>query len=111
MMGGMRTIEITRIDPLSTTKVAAILGVLWALLGWIFSGFVILMLLQSSTELAPEGTPSAFSIGGLVSGVIGGCIGGALSGYLGSHVYNVIAQKIGGISVDMRDATELIPKA
>lgn len=94
--------EVTRIDPVSTAKIAAILGILWAVLGWLFSGVVITLLLQGASEQAGS-LPPGFSPGALLSGVIGGVIGGALSGYLGSLVYNWLAGKIGGIRIEVRE--------
>lgn len=97
--------EVTFIDPVSTAKVAALLGILWAVLGWLFSGIVISILVQSSPgELAD--IPPSFSVGGLVSGMVGGFIGGALSGYLGSHFYNMLAPRIGGIKIQLRGGEE-----
>jgi hypothetical protein len=93
--------EITSIDPITTAKVAALLGILWAVLGWLFSGIVISLLLQGAAVEGLEEIPNAFSIGGLVSGIIGGFVGGALSGYLGSLVYNLLAKRIGGIRVEI----------
>ncbi len=92
--------EITSIDPLSTTKVVALLGVLWALLGWILNSIVIAGFLvgEDLGELPP-----AFSMSSLLAGVLGGFIGGALSGYLGAIVYNFLARKIGGIKVGLKE--------
>ena len=94
--------EVTFIDPISTAKIAALLGILWAILGWLFSGIVISILVQSSPGAFAD-IPPSFSVGGLVSGIVGGFIGGALSGYLGSYVYNLLSPRIGGIRVEIKD--------
>ncbi|MEK7137859.1 MAG: hypothetical protein AAB853_06300 [Patescibacteria group bacterium] len=86
---------LTSIDPISTAKIAAILGVLWAVLGWAMSSVVISLIQGSSTELSD--LPPSFSLGSLLSGIVGGFIGGGLSGYLGGLVYNFLARHIGGI--------------
>ena len=93
--------EVTYIDPVSAAKITALLGILWAVLGWLFSGIVITLLVQGAGAF-PD-VPPAFSLGGLLSGVIGGFIGGGLSGYLGSLVYNVLARKFGGIILELQD--------
>lgn len=93
MMGSMKV--LTSIDPISTAKIAAILGVLWAVLGWAMSSVVISLIQGSSAELSD--LPPSFSLGSLLSGIVGGFIGGGLSGYLGSIVYNLLARHIGGI--------------
>lgn len=93
--------EILRIDPLSTAKIAALLGILWAVLGWLFSGVVISLIVQGNTELGE--LPPSFTMGGLLSGVVGGFIGGGVSGYLGSLFYNWLAPKVGGIKVKLAD--------
>ena len=101
MMVGMQTSkEILSIDPLSTTKIAALLGVLWALLGWILNGVVIAVFLTGE-DLGD--LPPAFAVSTFISSVLGGFIGGALSGFLGCHVYNFVAQRIGGIKVMLRE--------
>lgn len=101
---------LTHIDPLTATKVAAVLGVLWALLGWFMNSLVIVFLSQS----APEGLgelPAAFSLGGLLSGIIGGFIGGTISGYFGALVYNLLARKTGGVRIALEDVPMGPPRA
>jgi hypothetical protein len=95
--------EIVRIDPVSTAKVAALLGILWAILGWLFSGIVISLLLQGDPAAFGEVPPQGFSIGGLLAGVVGGFFGGGVSGYFGSLFYNWLARKIGGVMIGIRD--------
>jgi len=92
--------EILSIDPLSTTKIGALLGVLWAVLGWLLNSIVIITFLagQNIADL-----PDPFSFTALISGILGGFIGGALSGYLGCLVYNLIARKIGGIKILLQE--------
>ena len=63
---------------------------------------MISILVQSSPGEFAD-IPPSFSVGGLISGIVGGFIGGALSGYLGSYVYNLLAPRIGGIRVELRD--------
>ncbi|HLD07726.1 MAG TPA: hypothetical protein VJB60_01550 [Candidatus Peribacterales bacterium] len=92
--------EILSIDPLSATKATALLGILWALLGWFLNSLVIKLFLDEATA---GDLPPAFSIEALFSGVLGGFIGGALSGCLGCFVYNLIARKIGGIKMQIRE--------
>ena len=94
---------LTHIDPLSTTKIAALLGILWAVLGWFMSSIVIALVMQGSTPEELANIPPIFSLGGLVSGIIGGFVGGGVSGYLGSLVYNLLAGRIGGIKVTMEE--------
>lgn len=92
--------EIIAVDPLSATKIGALLGILWAVLGWLLNSIVIVAFLSGGdvTDL-----PDPFSVSALISGILGGFIGGALSGYLGCFVYNFIARKIGGIKVSLRE--------
>ncbi|HLC76405.1 MAG TPA: hypothetical protein VJB82_04805 [Candidatus Peribacterales bacterium] len=92
--------EILGIDALSATKIGALLGILWAILGWLLNSIVIVAFLagEEMTNL-----PAPFSVSALISGILGGFIGGALSGYLGCLVYNFIARKIGGIKVLIRE--------
>lgn len=94
--------QVTSIDPLSTTKVVALLGVLWAFLAWLLDGIALSVFLSGQTAGLAE-LPSPFSIGALVSGVIGGFLGGAISGYLGCLVYNFLAKKVGGIKVELSE--------
>lgn len=96
---------LLRIDPLSATRVVALLGVLWALLGWFMNSLVIVIFrLQGSLDGVGE-LPPAFSLGGLLSGVVGGLIGGAISGYLGCLVYNALASRVGGVRLELKDVT------
>jgi|SRR3989338_11175899 len=95
---------LSRIDPLSATKVAALLGVLWALLGWFMNSLVIVFLVQGTSEGVGE-LPPAFSLGGLLSGIVGGFIGGAISGYFGALVYNLLASKTGGVRFQLEEVT------
>lgn len=100
--------EIQHIDTLSTAKVAAVLGVLWAVLGWIFSG-IILSIAPANPDVTVQ-MPTAFSIAALLSGVIGGAVGGGLSGFLGSYVYNLVIPRLGGgIIVALEDVTKAAP--
>lgn len=92
---------LTYIEPLSTAKIAALLGILWALLGWAMSGIVISLLTQGGGDVTD--LPPSFSLGGLLSSIIGGFLGGAISGYLGSHVYNFFAKKVGGIRAEVAE--------
>ena len=96
---------LIRIDPYSTAKVAAILGILWSVLGWFFSGLMIKILTIGAPPEALADTQAIFSLGGLMSGIIGGVIGGAVSGLLGSMVYNSIAKRSGGIKMDIVEVT------
>ncbi len=95
---------LTHIDPLSATKATALLGTLWALLGWFMNSLVITFLLQGSPDGVSD-LPPAFSLGGLLSGIVGGFIGGAISGYLGCLVYNLLAKKTGGVWIQVEDVT------
>jgi hypothetical protein len=97
---------ISRIDPLSTMKIATLLGILWSVLGWLFSGIVISLLMIGAPQEVLAEMPKSFSLGGLASGIIGGVIGGAASGYLGSLVYNELAKRIGGIKIYIQDPVE-----
>lgn len=92
---------LTYIEPLSTAKIAALLGILWATLGWAMSGIVISLLAQGGGDVAD--LPPSFSLGGLLSSIIGGFLGGAVSGYLGSHVYNLLAKRVGGIRAEVSE--------
>jgi hypothetical protein len=92
---------LTYLDPLSVAKVAALLGILWAILGWAMGGIVISLLAQGGQDVSD--LPPGFSLGGLLSSMIGGFIGGALSGYLGSHAYNFLARKVGGIRAEVME--------
>lgn len=101
----MRIVKVvTHIDPRSTAKIAALLGILWAVLGWLMSSIVISLVIRTTTQEFAD-LPPIFSIGGLVSGIVGGFIGGGLSGYLGSMVYNALAERIGGIRVVIDEVT------
>ena len=102
--------EITFIHSGSVAKIGALLGILWAFLGWLFSGIVILVILKSSAEAITD-APAAFSISGLISGMIGGFIGGGLSGYLGSLVYNFIAKRFGGIQLEIKGGESFIDES
>ena len=95
---------ITRIDPFSLSRTAALLGILWAILGWFMNGLVIAFLMQGSLEEAAS-LPPAFHGGELLSGIIGGVIGGAISGYLGAVVYNLFADILRGVKIQMEDVT------
>jgi len=92
---------VTYIEPVSIAKVAALLGILWAVLGWLMGGIVITLLARSGENVA--GLPPSFSWQGILSGIIGGCIVGGISGYLGAHAYNVLAQKVGGIRAEVAE--------
>ncbi len=94
--------EVTFIDPLSTTKIVALLGVLWAILAWVLDGIALTVFLTGQTESLTE-LPTPFGIGALVSGIIGGFLGGAISGYLGCLVYNLLTKKLGGIKVEVKE--------
>lgn len=94
--------QVTSIDPISTTKVVALLGVLWAFLAWLLDGIALTVFLSGQAEGLTE-LPTPFSIGALVSGVIGGFLGGAISGFLGCLVYNFLAKKVGGIKVALSE--------
>ena len=94
--------EVVSIEPLPTAKIGALLGILWALLGWLFNGIILLMIAKSA-EQGLSDLPPPFSFGGLVSSIIGGFIGGGISGYLGCLVYNLLAKRIGGIKATVRD--------
>ena len=93
---------VTHIDPLSTAKIASLLGILWAVLGWLMSSIVIALVAQTAGEDLVN-LPPTFSLGGLISGIVGGFIGGGVSGYLGSLVYNLLAERIGGIRVTIEE--------
>jgi len=94
--------RVTSIDPLSTTKVVALLGVLWAFLAWLLDGIALTVFLSGQAAALAD-MPSPFSVGALVSGVIGGFLGGAISGFLGCLVYNFLAKKVGGIKVELNE--------
>lgn len=93
--------EITRLEPLSLTKITAILGILWAALAWLLDGIALSIFMGGEQTQALADLPSPFALSALVTGIIGGFLGGAISGYLGAIVYNFIAKKIGGVRVDM----------
>jgi hypothetical protein len=94
--------EVKYIDPISTMKVGALLGILWAVLAWLFQGIIISMMPADQMEL--QGEIQAFSLVILLSEVLGSVLGGALSGYLGSLFYNFIVTRMGGgIIVIMQD--------
>jgi hypothetical protein len=94
---------LSRIDPLSATKIFSLLGILWAFLGWLMNGLVILYLAKTTPEEAAM-LPAAFSFSGLLTGIVGGFLGGVISGYLGSLVYNLLAKKTGGVWVELDEA-------
>ena len=102
-------VTITRIDPFSLSRTAALLGILWAILGWFMNGLVIAFLMQGSPEEAAT-LPPAFAIAGLLSGIMGGVIGGAISGYLGAVVYNLFADMLGGVKIEMEEKTPVPPQ-
>lgn len=92
--------QITFIDPLPVAKIAAMLGAVWAVLGWLLNGIVIATML-SGEQIAD--LPPAFSISGLFSGLLGGVIGSALAGLFGAIAYNLLAKRIGGIRLEVRE--------
>jgi hypothetical protein len=104
----LRMKELRFIDPVSTAKITALLGVLWALLEWLFGGIALSILIRSTAENLGD-LPPAFSISGLLSGIIGGVIGGAITGYLGSYVYNFLADKVGGVLVSLEEGVVEVP--
>ena len=97
--------EVVSIEPLSTAKIGALLGILWAMLGWFFNGLILITITRSAEQVLPD-LPSPFSFAGLLSGIIGGFIGGGISGYLGCTVYNLLAKRIGGIRATVKDVAD-----
>ena len=91
---------LKRIEPLSFAKVAGILyaliGVLAALFMWMFSSVL-------SGFAGPEAGmfPSMFGLGSVIVFPILYGILGFLFGFVAASLYNVVADRIGGIELDL----------
>ena len=93
--------ELLSVDPISSAKVMAVLGVAWSILGWIFSGIAMSIIVRTSPIPFPD-APAAFSMGGLLGGIVIGAIGGIITGYVGAWVYNKAAAKLGGVKMEWK---------
>ena len=96
----MKTIK--RIDPMSAAKVSAtvgiIMGLILAILSFAFSRFVPMQGMMSSMSLS---LPTS-GIATLVMLPISYAIFGFISGFVWSVIYNFIADKIGGVKIDLK---------
>jgi len=97
----MKTIK--RIDPMSAAKVSAavgiIMGLVLAVMSLLFSGFA-----QMQGMMGMVGTPFATATGifAIVALPIAYAVVGFVSGFVWSVIYNFVADKIGGVKVDLK---------
>jgi hypothetical protein len=94
---------VTRIGPMSVARIA---GVLYALLGLVFGGFVSLASIGGamSGAVAPTGVGGMMMFGAaavFMFPIIYGFFGFLMT-LVGAALYNVLAGVLGGVEIDMR---------
>jgi len=115
----MRT--ITRIDPTSAMKVGALLSALsFTVFGLLLLAFQSLLLsaLSSSSSSSSSGVSgSSILAAGMVGlcvfygiGVIGATISGGIGGLVVAFAYNLTANWVGGLRIELDDAPTAKPK-
>jgi hypothetical protein len=89
-------------------SVAKIMGLLYGCIGLIFTPlFLLLGLLGSSAGHGKTALPEFFGVGfAILMPIFYGVIG-AVTGAIGAQLYNVLANWIGGIEVELRPRAEL----
>lgn len=94
---GIRGFSIKRIDVFSAGKM---MGIMYALLGLIFSAFMVI-----AGVIGAAGGAGAAEVGGMLGmGIfmpIAYGIGGFLGGIIGAAIYNLVAGIAGGIRIDL----------
>lgn len=114
----MRT--ITRIDPTSAMKVGALLSALsFTVFGLLLLAFQSLLLsaLSSSSSSSSGVSGSSILAAGMVGlcvfygiGVIGATISGGIGGLVVAFAYNLTANWVGGLRIELDDAPTAKPK-
>ncbi len=93
--------EIRKVDPMSYAKFSGAMGFVLGL----FAG---LMTALFSSALSQAGVPGAGGAGIaaiIITPIMYG-IGGFIGGYVGALVYNMVAERAGGIKVELVDSKE-----
>lgn len=106
----MKHYELQRIEYLSLTKIAVVLGVLWGILRWILGGIAVLLIKMFDSSVDPSMLPPAFALTDLLFTLLASAVGSVITAIVGAYAYNMFASRFGGIIFGLKEAS-LTPAA
>ncbi len=97
----MATKTITRVDPVQYGKILAIIMAIFYGIAGLFVGLGMGAMFALVPGAGGVGVGAVAAILGLVGGIFGGLIMGFIAGIVGAFAYNVLANAVGGIKIDL----------
>lgn len=106
-----KTYVVDWIHPFQTAKIGSVIsgvaGALLGLVGYVTYALVMYSASQTSGGAAGEGgelpSPQEFQIGGFILLFFMYLVAGFFIGYVGAFIYNMVAPRLGGIEVKLKE--------